>query len=877
MERRSVQVLSPPIGPWWGVDYYMNFAIYELLKNGNPDWSTWYPGMHLGLRSPGLENLIVFRDGVLPEEGELENGWEGGFSWQRMYDWYRQFNNAIGVDPTGTPHTLTTHEPPYRSGNWPNYIYDWSLYETGWWVTVTHGKRLVTFRPTHRMSAYTNYQRVCNTWVWSAPTELAIPGVENQAVSEKGHTYDMALVEGPGDIDYFSIETPVNDNITQGIDGVIMGEFQYQGNTKLIPGGASHTFSINHKGERGNFVVWDLPENRVPDSYNVQDEVGEAPLLDPEINFISAGYLPGKDAEDNEIPYSTPDDLNTEVGGAVYRVRFSLSGSGIATPQSITINGNTMLVDATGLATYPIILSMTSLPAYNQFKPDDVPVDSGLIGQLRFRHAIYSPKEDADPEGHPGYVDIIYRDLDLGEDGTPQDYVDSFDAITIVGFSAEQALYTESTGTANYTFPMLADLAGNQLLAESYNGELYHRANTWFPYSDNPALEAAEHYWIESGTSETYLMKDGQKIPCDGTPQLYIPMPRQSVGWQENIAVDQNITITFASTVPEKGYDGSGVPVLICYTEGQEFGYKMDGDKWPIITRNTPRPETAAAISAKLSPGAKVYGSHRYRDGQNWRAVPFRGEVVSSQWKWAPVGSRTPIRARLHRTGMQGGSPFIIESLTIKITEIFTQEYGRSWQFWGDYFPPYEYVQNIPSTSNPDVPVPRYDHGYLYFDGSFRNIYQTGGYTAGQMLHASNMRINSMFEGPLDHAYWSQSFVWDEDYIWRIGRYIDTTSPYSFGRNERLDSEGNVLIPAQYGYFIPRWRIDYSGGLAKCVFDDFQIIDSSMEHWIDESGGFSIGNYINASLDPKILREITEWEIKKLTPPPEPEPETPTP
>lgn len=877
MERRSVQHLSPGVSPWWGVDYEMSFALYSLRENGNYDYSSWYPGMHLGLRKPGLRNVIVFRDPPPPpppEDGSpIPEVNPSDVIWDTLYNGYRQHTNTIGIDADGNPHSVTFHAA-------------WD--PADFWVVASHNKTLVTFQIPQDLGVYYEAMRCCNGWAWGMPQYISLPTAPME-YPQVGFTYNTMTCNSVSDLNIFEITSPVNDNITSGVDGVVLGEFEYTGSVNLFPGGPSAPFSVKHKGERSNFIVFDLPEDKIPTTYTVRGSVGAAPLLNPEINTISDGYIPGKDGDGNEIPFSTPDGLNAEIGGSVYRARFSLSGTGIATPTTITINSLTQAVEIPGepmsYFTYPITLSQTQLPQYDQFKPDGIPIDTGLIGQLRFSHAVFSPKEEADPDGHPGYVDLIFRDLDLAEGVTPQAYIDGFESVTITGFSADPAFYTEAKAEANYVLPMLVDIEGGQYLAEAYSSTLHHRATSWYPYSDVKERREGEIFWKEDGLSETYLMRNGQKIVCDGSPLFYIPIPWQSVPRNAPIEVGSVLSLNFSATPPENFYDGSGVPYIIGYTEGKETGIKREvGTSFQTIyrvSRNTPRVETAEFLNQKLGTGNTVYGVYRYIDPSTGssRIMPFRGVITNSIWNWIAPGGIVPrsVLNGVWRVGMQGAAKFTIQNMTVEVTEVFAdRESTSTWWFFGDYYQPFDYYQNLPSSTDPSRPDSYIDGGFIYFDGSFRNLYKTGGYTAGQMLHGTNMSLRSMVEGPYYHSYYGQSFVWKDDYIWSINRDYGSTSPNYFSRSPRTNSDGKIIIPEQRGYFIPRWRIDTSSGVARCVFDDFQIIPEEYYDslWFDD---------INATLDPKILKEITDWEKQKIaeanTPPAptpqEPEGETP--
>jgi hypothetical protein len=622
---------------------------------------------------------------------------------------------------------------------------------------------------------------------------------------EKGFTFNVEDVNGPEDVEFFTL-TASGTGAQGAVLGIRLGSLNMSGTTPTYPGGPSYPFSYDYEGSASNASAV---------NYTTLPAVFDDPPLSPPV-------------EDDELADSP-----------IKRMRFPLIG-GITVPGVIVINGIEIDVWRNDYIGW---VSWTSRAVWDEDKVDGDNLDengNGLI-KLELRSSLWD-------------------DFTL-------------ETARLVGQTG-RLTFAESTCNANYTMPMLSDIKRGLLILEQFAGTVYRRSGN---ETENPSTEATanEYYATETGTHRTFFIgPDGEK-PVDPSWQHSIYIPNTTIPSDTDTALGQTLTMQFQSLAgmndiylnynhPDRIVPGShgmllGVPghsygKKAWVAEGS--GFSGFGNYKARLTRNTPRADHSAALTAKLAPGAKVYGILSRNGKTESRpsaagggaprrlATVFKGVITASDFSLLPTG--IPALPRLFLSSsdfqrMDSGAQYHLGSLSFEVTEIVSDRiWSGGYEFFGDFW-----WGKVPFHISSSVAIESWV-GNLFLDGSLRNIYPTEAYNAAWLAHAGAVNVtDAITEGTFEDTFAATRLIWDDPYIWRQRRYYDESGHW----------EGYVDGKESHPAEVPRWKLDYSGPEVKCWFDGIELLEPKAPI---KNERIYVGNFLDLAFDRKVLRKNSE-------------------
>lgn len=610
--------------------------------------------------------------------------------------------------------------------------------------------------------------RMCNGHFWSFPTGTVS---SFRPVAERGYTFDIQGIQGPEDVEFFDIN--FQTSTAQGSSlGIILGTLTMSGTTPTYPGGPSYPFYYQYEGSARNVTLA---------HYSTLPNVVNAGILNPPV-------------EDDDYA-SAP----------IKHMTFSLTG-GIILPGVLVVNG--------------IEYNVVQIPYV------------GIVDWVS--RAVWKTEEGGD-ETQP--INTIRLQL---RSSLYDDFV--LETASLVGQTG-RVTYAESTCVANYTLPMLTDIKAGRLILEQFNGTVYRRRGN---ENQDPTTSATanESYVTESGTHRTFLLTPEGEKPIDPSWQHSIYIPVTAIGYGQDTEVGQVLSMQFQPLSgmvdsylnfdhPDKIFPAT--PGMFLGVPGTNFGKRTwrEGSSFfggikSRLTRNTPRPDHAAALEAKLAPGAKVYGilynngKTKVAFGRNQRlSTIFKGVVTASDYSLMSLGATAAPQYRVGDTDfyrMTSGAHYHLGNLTFQVTEIVSDQIlSGGFDFFGDYWHGKvayrRFLNNYDFTTNTSVESWA---GNVFLDGSLRNIYPTEAYNAAWIAHAGDSRPSQVIaEGTFDDTFASTRLVWEGDYIWKFRRYYDESGHW----------EGYADGDDKHPVEVPRWKLDASGSEVKCWFDGIDLLE----------------------------------------------------
>lgn len=413
----------------------------------------------------------------------------------------------------------------------------------------------------------------------------------------------------------------------------------------------------------------------------------------------------------------------------------------------------------------------------------------------------------------------------------------------------ENVQFLNGSVEAQYTLPMLLDIKSGLMIAERFNGEVRSRIQV-----GNQGLSAAtanNNSWEESGTSETFFRAaDGTEKAVDGYWQHVAGIHDSGLSRGQELTVGQTFTCNFKSSIPPKVINGDGLPIYLAGVPGSAMAFDAWREGFSFydflcrLTQNTPKAADDADFARKTAPGASVYGVY-YPNSKGLTTV-FKGKVVSFNYRTMNPGEYIFPRVTSfgYQAAMQSEAWYLVSSYAIEITEIINDVTSLTFDVFGDQYRGFEQADD---STPPILGFQAAFSGFIFLDGSIRNIWPTGRYNSSFIAQSFSLGSYTLAAGSYYHSFAGAHLIWEDPWIWRV--------PRDFGGVAEFDAE--IIREGDRDRFLnlPRWRLDYSGPEVRCWFetiDRFKIMEPP-----EDNGEFYIYDCVNLTLDrAMILKQI---------------------